>query len=72
MTSIIDTIYRLDHELGVSLPTLPAGGQEAIRIEEKISEGKAIIERISKLKYEMARDRPLECAIPTFARTNSS
>jgi damage-control phosphatase, subfamily III len=61
LTGIIDTIYRLDHEIGVSLPTLPAGGEEASLSEQRISEGKAIIERISKLKYEMARDRPLEC-----------
>lgn len=60
LTGIIDTIYKLDHEIGVSLPTLPAGSEEAACAEEKISEGKAIIEKISKLKYEMARDRPLE------------
>ena len=60
LTGIIDTIYRLDHEIGVSLPTLPAGSDEAAHAEEKIGEGKAIIERISRLKYEMARDRPLE------------
>ena len=61
LTGIIDTIYRIDHEIGVSLPTLPAGGDEASRAEEKIAEGKSIIEKISKLKYDMARDRALEC-----------
>lgn len=62
LTGIIDTIYKLDHEIGVSLPTLPAGSEEAARIEEKIKEGKAVIERISKLKYDMARDRVMEYA----------
>ena len=62
LTGIIDTIYRIDHEIGVSLPTLPASSDETARAEEKINEGKAIIEKISKLKYEMARDRPLEYA----------
>ncbi|KIP06641.1 hypothetical protein PHLGIDRAFT_514562, partial [Phlebiopsis gigantea 11061_1 CR5-6] len=60
LTGIIDTIYQIDHEIGVSLPTLPAGGEEATRAEEKVVEGKAIIEKISKLKYDMARDRALE------------
>ena len=63
LTGVIDTIYRVDHEIGVSIPTLPAGSEEAIRAEEKINEGKMIIEKISKLKYDMARDRPLEYAI---------
>ena len=63
LTGIIDTIYKLDHELGVSLHTLPAGSDEVTAAEEKIKEGKGIIEKISKLKYDMARDRPLECVI---------
>lgn len=66
LTGVIDTIYRIDHEIGVSLPTLPAGSEDAVRIEEKIAEGKAIIERISKLKYDMARDRPMEYATLDF------
>ncbi|GJE89042.1 protein-glutamate O-methyltransferase family protein [Phanerochaete sordida] len=60
LTGIIDTIYKVDHELGVSLHTLPAGSDEVLAAEEKIKEGKGIIEKISKLKYDMARDRPLE------------
>ena len=60
LTGVIDTIYRVDHEIGVSLPTLPAGSEESIRADERINEGKTIIEKISKLKYDMARDRPLE------------
>ena len=70
LTGVIDTIYRIDHEIGVSLPTLPAGGEEAARVEEKIVEGKAIIEKISKLKYDMARDRALEYVSSLCALTS--
>lgn len=66
LTGVIDTIYRIDHEIGVSLPTLAAGSEDAVRVEEKIAEGKAVIERISKLKYDMARDRSLEYATLDF------
>lgn len=64
LTGIIDTIYRIDHELSVSLPA--AGGTDKAEVpqaEEKLAEGKLIIEKISKLKYDMARDRLLECVI---------
>ncbi|KAI0072176.1 DUF89 domain-containing protein [Panus rudis PR-1116 ss-1] len=60
LTGIIDTIYRTDHDLGVSLHDIDANSDEASLIKEKIEEGKGIIEKISKLKYEMARDRPLD------------
>ncbi|EKM52419.1 uncharacterized protein PHACADRAFT_260786 [Phanerochaete carnosa HHB-10118-sp] len=60
LTGIIDMIYQLDHEIGVSLHTLPASNEETINVEEKIKEGKSIIEKVGKLKYDMARDRALE------------
>ncbi|KAI0684695.1 DUF89 domain-containing protein [Cytidiella melzeri] len=63
LTGIIDTIYRIDHDISVSLPTLAAGSGEVSVAEAKIAEGKEIIEKISQLKYDMARDRPLG-AIP--------
>lgn len=59
LTGVIDTIYRTDHEIGLSLSS---EAQVATRVEaeQKIEQGKLIIEKISKLKYEMARDRALE------------
>ena len=56
LTTIIDHLYRLGHELATqphdfSLTTA----------EERIEAGKAIIGKISKLKYEMGRDKPLLC-----------
>ncbi len=60
LTGIIDTIYRADHDISVTLPSLAAGSTEEVEAQAKISEGKGIIEKISKLKYDMARDRPLE------------
>ncbi|OCH91307.1 DUF89 domain-containing protein [Obba rivulosa] len=59
LTSVIDNIYRSNHELGTSSAS-DTGREENYLIEERISEGKAIIEKISKLKYEMGRDRVLE------------
>ena len=60
LTGIIDTIYRIDHDISVSLPSLAAGSNEESTALAKVAEGKAIIEKISQLKYDMARDRPLE------------
>ncbi|KAI0729122.1 hypothetical protein C8Q72DRAFT_830244 [Fomitopsis betulina] len=55
LTSIIDNIYRVNHALSVA-----QSEHEDALIEEKIEEGRGLIEQISKLKYEMGRDRPLE------------
>ena len=57
LTGVIDTIYRLDHELGLKTDEHVDEVTDA-----QLKEGKAIIEQISKLKYEMSRDRPLEYA----------
>lgn len=54
---MIDTVYRVDHDAATGLD---ADSAEGIAAEEKVTEGKGIIEKISKLKYDMARDRPLE------------
>ena len=59
LTNIIDTIYRVDHELSLTL-ACDDGDANAPEISEKIEEGKSIIEKIGKVKYEMARDRPLQ------------
>ena len=49
LTNVIDSVYSVNHEL-THLP------DEAAKLEE----GKAIIATISRLKYDMARDRALE------------
>ncbi|KAI9435580.1 DUF89 domain-containing protein [Lactarius indigo] len=49
LTSVIDSVYSVNHEL-TNLPDKAA----------KLEEGKALIATIGRLKYEMARDRPLE------------
>ena len=59
LTSIIDNIYRVNHDLSVAQSERAA--HEDALAEEKIEEGKGLIEKISKLKYDMGRDRPLEC-----------
>jgi hypothetical protein len=54
LTTIIDHLYRVGHELAIQ----PRGLSPTIA-EERIEAGKSIIEKISKLKYEMGRDKPL-------------
>ncbi|KAF9648118.1 DUF89 domain-containing protein [Thelephora ganbajun] len=54
LTTIIDHLYRVGHELA----TEPNDLSPTVA-EERIEAGKAIIEKISKLKYEMGRDKPL-------------
>lgn len=54
LTSVIDHLYRLGHELATQPHDLPA-----TVAEERIAAAKAIVEKISKLKYEMGREKPL-------------
>ena len=54
LTTIIDHLYRVGHELA----TQPNDLSPAVA-EERIAAGKAIIEKISKIKYEMGREKPL-------------
>ncbi|KAG8690409.1 hypothetical protein FRC11_011765 [Ceratobasidium sp. 423] len=57
ITNFIDTIYRAVDAEGTTNP-------------EKVTEGKALISRLSKLKYDMSHDRPLE-EIPEDGGPNS-
>ncbi|KIY46469.1 DUF89 domain-containing protein [Fistulina hepatica ATCC 64428] len=56
LTSVIDRVNRDSNNLHAKLGSDPAG--DTI-IQARIAEGKKIIEHISKLKYEMARDREM-------------
>ncbi|KAJ3501262.1 hypothetical protein NLJ89_g9417 [Agrocybe chaxingu] len=67
ITGVIDTLHQACHQLSLqsnlnagtdsSTEVSNAGMQESTR--KKIKEGTGIIEKLSKLKYEMARDKPL-------------
>ncbi|KAJ1300582.1 hypothetical protein OPQ81_002236 [Rhizoctonia solani] len=57
ITNLIDTVYRAVDAEGNANP-------------EKVAEGKALISRLSKLKYDMSHDRPLE-EIPKDGGFNS-
>lgn len=54
LTKVIDHIYRTNHDIQVGSLTL------STEAEQRVAEGKVIIETISKLKYEMGRDKALE------------
>ncbi|PCH42909.1 DUF89 domain-containing protein [Wolfiporia cocos MD-104 SS10] len=60
LTNIIDTVYRLNHQLSTSIAKPELYDGDVAETQTKIQEGKNIIETISALKYRMARDRPLE------------
>lgn len=54
LTTIIDHLYRVGHELA----TQPNDLSPTVT-EERIAAGKAIIEKIGKIKYEMGREKEL-------------
>jgi len=67
ITGVIDVLHKACHDLSLEIQQLSGSDSEDTEkenqkheIQKKISEGTAVIEKISKLKYEMARDRPLE------------
>jgi hypothetical protein len=62
LTSIIDHLYRLGHDLATQPHDL-----SPVVAEEQIAAAKVVIENISKLKYEMGRDKPLLYDYQLFA-----
>ncbi|KAF9529042.1 DUF89 domain-containing protein [Crepidotus variabilis] len=66
ITGVIDVLHQRCHDMSLESNSLEAASnatdaQSKIDIiQEKIGEATKVIEKISKLKYEMARDRPLE------------
>ncbi|KAI5120017.1 hypothetical protein M0805_008478 [Coniferiporia weirii] len=71
LTKLIDHIHRVNHDLtmrGATRAGDTVQTEEAKAVvsgavagwEQRIEEGKRIIEKVSKLKYEMARDRALQ------------
>ena len=62
LTKLIDHIHRVNHELTVAAmrADVEARAQGDPNWEVRVEEGKSIIEKVSKLKYEMARDRALQ------------
>lgn len=60
MTGIIDAIYRANHELALKSQQSQSGADKDVDVQAKITEGKHIIETISRLKYQMGRDNAFE------------
>ncbi|KAL1683960.1 hypothetical protein EV122DRAFT_286189 [Schizophyllum commune] len=60
LTGIIDTLCNVNHELHVQASAANTSEDVVKQAKERISQGKSVIEKISKLKYEMARDKELE------------
>ena len=54
LTQVIDGVFRDNHASAVS-----AGDEPSQDFQEREAEGKKIIEGLSRLKYEMGRDREL-------------
>ena len=60
LTSIIDHLHRAGHDLATQSNDL-----SPTIVEERVAAGTEIIQKIGKLKYEMARDKPLLC-VPIY------
>ncbi|KAG6837775.1 hypothetical protein H0H93_001702 [Arthromyces matolae] len=59
ITGVIDQLYKECHILSLESQT-DDGHESTLDLEVKLSEGKNIIEKLSKLKYQMGRDHPLD------------
>lgn len=53
-------MHKACHKLSLELQSGGVDDEKKDQILKKIDEGKNVIEKVSKLKYEMARDRALE------------
>ncbi|KAF8890624.1 hypothetical protein BD779DRAFT_1516098 [Infundibulicybe gibba] len=62
VTGVIDHLYSACHELSLQSQDTNSTRNDPDRkaLEATISEGRRIIEKISKLKYHMGRDHPLD------------
>lgn len=58
ITGVVNHLHNKCHTLSLNLTDLD--GEEKAVLQKKLTEGTGIIEKVSKLKYEMARDRVLE------------
>ncbi|KAF8870637.1 hypothetical protein CPB84DRAFT_1692902 [Gymnopilus junonius] len=58
LTGVVDTLHKASHNL--SLQVSAASDADKEDLMKRIEEGKGIIEKVGKLKYEMGRDKPLE------------
>jgi damage-control phosphatase, subfamily III len=68
LTGVIDHLHNLNHNLSLQSQSLSDDAQDGI-IKAKIAESTAIIEKISRLKYQMGRDKALECVPPFSLRS---
>lgn len=69
ITKLIDHIHRVNHEI-----IMRANNSETkdVAWEERVEEGKDIIGKVSKLKYEMSRDKVLLYALNFLGAVSGS
>jgi damage-control phosphatase, subfamily III len=65
ITGVVDQMNRENHALHLILTAQTELHAKEIT-QEKLTSGKQIIEKISKLKYEMARDHVMKCVAVVF------
>jgi len=71
ITGVIDIVHQKCHELSLQLNELDRQSADKDKsnqiekgeLQERITEGTNVIEKVSKLKYDMARDRAMEYVI---------
>ncbi|KAK7440055.1 Hairy/enhancer-of-split with YRPW motif protein 2 [Stygiomarasmius scandens] len=59
LTGIVDQLHKETHGLQLLIQQKSDSSQKA-KAEKKLDEAKSIIEKISKVKYQMARDHVME------------
>jgi hypothetical protein len=63
LTGVIDHLHNHNHALELRAQAAAPDSDEP-RLRAEIADGTGIIERLSRLKYEMGRDRLLACVPP--------
>jgi damage-control phosphatase, subfamily III len=58
LTKLVDQVHQINHAL-----TMKKDSEGDLDWEKRVEEGKRIIEKVSKLKYEMARDHTLKSVL---------
>ena len=68
ITGVIDVVHQTCHELSLKINALDRPSRleqpnliKKEELQERIAEGTNLIGKVSKLKYDMARDRTMEC-----------
>ena len=67
ITGVVDQLHRACHILSIASQQTDSERQT---LQDKLDEGKGIIEKIGELKYHMGRDHPLQSVLSNVSQCN--